>query len=40
MNNIRKMSLRVVKDMAYKAFVMLGSAYRNKQKEKFLKSYD
>ena len=38
--NIRKMSLRDVKDMAYKAFVMLGSAYRNKQKEKFLKSYD
>jgi len=35
--NIKKMSLRDIRDKAYKAFVMLGSAYRNKHKEKSLK---
>jgi len=38
--NIKKMSLRDIRDKAYKAFIMIGTAYRNKQKEKFLKFYD
>jgi magnesium-protoporphyrin IX monomethyl ester (oxidative) cyclase len=38
--SIKKMSLRDIRDKAYKAFVMLGSAYRNKHKEKSLKIND
>jgi hypothetical protein len=34
------MSLRDIRGKAYKAFVMLGSAYRNKHKEKSLKIDD
>jgi len=37
---IKKMSLRDIRDKTYKAFIMLGTAYRNKQKEQFLKFHD
>jgi magnesium-protoporphyrin IX monomethyl ester (oxidative) cyclase len=39
-DSIKKMSLRDIRDKAYKAYIMIGTAYRNKQKEQFLKFYD
>jgi len=38
--NIKKLTLRDIRDKACKAFVMLGSAYRNKHKERSLKIHD
>tara|TARA_B100001964_G_scaffold223103_1_gene268691 strand:- start:401 stop:616 length:216 start_codon:yes stop_codon:yes gene_type:complete len=35
--SIEKLSLSNIKDNAYKAFVMLGAAYKNKHKGKSLK---
>jgi magnesium-protoporphyrin IX monomethyl ester (oxidative) cyclase len=38
--NIKKLTLRDISAKAYKAFIILGTAYRNKHKEKSLKIHD